>query len=176
MLRRALALSASSELDLRFDPLQMLMFSCCRVRYLSNPAHKFKVKKNAIDDYLTGVICHNPRFCLVVVEGGAKGLKHYRHLMLNRIDWTEEARAREGDDQDAPPTKATGTDDAEESEVPQSLADNYCTLVWEGQHRERLFNSIRNANCPSEASVKEVLGPKLEGLWDIARIEVKDED
>lgn len=156
---------------------------------MSNPAHKFKVKKNAIDDHLTGVICHNPRFCLVVVEGGAKGLKHYKHLMLNRIDWTEETVARNtnNDDEDgdaaaaakasttAEPTRDGGAD-GDDSAAPQSLADNYCTLVWEGQHRERMFNSIRNANCPSEASVKEVLGPTLEGLWDVARIEVKDED
>lgn len=155
-----------------------------RVRYLSNPAHKFKVKKNAIDDHLTGVICHNPKFCLVVVEGGAKALKHYRHLMLNRINWTEEAQPRRdgADDSQQGGTAASingvgaGSAALDGVEEPQSLADNYCQLVWEGQHRERMFNSIRNANCPSDAIVKEVLGPKLEGLWDMAKIEVKDED
>ncbi|KAK4054206.1 U4/U5/U6 small nuclear ribonucleoprotein prp3 [Microbotryomycetes sp. JL201] len=164
-----------------------------KVKYLSDPAHKFKVKKNAIDDHLTGVICHNPKFCLVVVEGGAKALKHYRHLMLNRINWTEEAQSRGGnagaaagddDDDTAQPSTSTapnggpiGVDVGESSlEQPQSLADNYCTLIWEGQHRERVFNTIRNANCPSDASVKETLGPKLEGLWDMAKSEVKEEE
>ncbi|KAM0789506.1 hypothetical protein ACM66B_000325 [Microbotryomycetes sp. NB124-2] len=163
-----------------------------KVRYLSDPAHKFKVKKNAIDDHLTGVICHNPKFCLVVVEGGAKALKHYRHLMLNRINWTEEAQARSGvaaggDDEgeegsaqgstSAPaPVNGSGVNGNSGVQEPQSLADNYCHLIWEGQHRERVFNTIRNANCPSDASVKETLGPKLEGLWDIAKNEVKEEE
>jgi U4/U6 small nuclear ribonucleoprotein PRP3 len=148
-----------------------------RIRYLSNPSHKYKVKKTAIDDHLTGVICHNPKFCLVVVEGGAKGLKHYRKLMLERIDWTEETRLREGDEPYLPP-QASGSDSAMGAELsePQSLADNYCTLVWEGQHRERVFRDMRHANCPSEANVKEVLGAKLEGMWDVAKVEVKEED
>lgn len=97
--------------------------------------------------------------------------------MLNRIDWTEEVRVREGD---APPPVPVSTESIggpmDELAEPQSLADNYCTLVWEGQHRERMFREIRNANCPSEAAVKEALGPKLEGLWDVAKIEVKEED
>lgn len=102
--------------------------------------------------------------------------------MLNRIDWTEETVAREsgtaGDDElvTGLSKPAGGADGETEDDQPHSMADNYCTLVWEGQHRERMFNSIRNANCPSEASVKEVLGPKLEGLWDVARIEVKEDE
>ncbi|KAK4054673.1 U4/U5/U6 small nuclear ribonucleoprotein prp3 [Microbotryomycetes sp. JL221] len=177
---------------------------CFKVKYLTNPSHKFKVKKNAIDNHLTGVICHNPKFCLIVVEGGQKALKHYRNLMLNRINWTEEAQPRTGavvneveetnddnkvghqdsslesvaDVKDGQPSTTTTTTTGFDTslEEPQSLADNYCQLVWQGQHRERLFNTIRNANCPSDASVKEVLGSKLEGLWDMAKVEVKEED
>ncbi|GAA5978880.1 hypothetical protein JCM5350_004855 [Sporobolomyces pararoseus] len=153
-----------------------------KIRYLSDPSHKFKVKKNAIDDHLTGVICHNPKFCLVVVEGGAKSIKHYRQLMLNRIRWTEESAPRVND----PSKDSSSADAADSSDIPRpagpfneedappSLADNYCKLVWEGIHRERMFPDIRNANCPSESHAREALG-KLAMLWDVAKVEEKDE-
>ncbi|GAA6058914.1 hypothetical protein JCM10212_002866 [Sporobolomyces blumeae] len=148
-----------------------------KIRYLSDPSHKFKVKKNAIDDHLTGVICHNPKFCLVVVEGGAKSIKHYRQLMLNRIRWTEEAAPRANN----PSKDETSSSDIprpagpfNEEDAPPSLADNSCQLVWEGQHRERMFPDIRNINCPSESSAREALG-KLSMLWDVAKVEEKNE-
>lgn len=105
--------------------------------------------------------------------------------MLRRIDWTQEARARVGDaaEPEEADVPAPEEDVSEpvlgpmgEVEEPASLADNFCTLVWEGQHRERLFGRFRQANCPSDANAKEALGPKLEGLWDVARSDVKDED
>ncbi|GAA5929131.1 U4/U6-U5 snRNP complex subunit PRP3 [Sporobolomyces koalae] len=150
-----------------------------KIRYLSDPSHKFKVKKNAIDDHLTGVICHNPKFCLVVVEGGAKSIKHYRQLMLNRIRWTEESAPRANDPARENPVDS-GSDiprpagPFNEEEPPPSLADNYCKLVWEGVHRERMFPDIRNANCPSEFNAREALG-KLAMLWDVAKVEEKEE-
>lgn len=149
---------------------------CFKVKFLNNPSHKFKVKKNAQDYGLTGVTIHNPKFCLVVVEGGFKGLKKYRQLMLNRIDWTEEARARPGEDDRQSSTPFGGSAIGEDGDEPPSLADNTCELVWEGEHKERLFKDFRNANCPSEASVRDTLGEKLEGLWDVAKREVKEED
>lgn len=148
-----------------------------KVRFLANPSHKFKVKKNAQDYGLTGVTVHNPKFCLVVVEGGPKAIKKYKQLMLHRIDWTEEARARVGEDVRAGSSgPAGGAENEGDGDEPQSLADNTCELVWEGEHKERLFGDFRNANCPSEASVRETLGEKLEGLWDVAKREVKEED
>ncbi|SCZ90537.1 BZ3500_MvSof-1268-A1-R1_Chr9g10872 [Microbotryum saponariae] len=156
---------------------------CFKIRYLTNPSHRFKVKKNAVDDHLTGVVVHNPKFCLVVVEGGHKGLKHYKQLMLNRIDWTEDARPRElpegiddPKDFNSSGLPKAGTTTFAPEDAPTSLADNYCTLIWEGQHRERLFRDMRHANCPAENNVKDVLGKKLEGLWDVAKIEVKEEE
>ncbi|KDE03383.1 hypothetical protein MVLG_06145 [Microbotryum lychnidis-dioicae p1A1 Lamole] len=156
---------------------------CFKIRYLTHPSHRFKVKKNAVDDHLTGVVVHNPKFCLVVVEGGHKGLKHYKQLMLNRIDWTEDARPREvpegiddPKDFNSSGLPKAGTTTFAPEDAPTSLADNYCTLIWEGQHRERLFRDMRHANCPAENNVKDVLGKKLEGLWDVAKIEVKEEE
>uniref|UniRef100_A0A0K3CCK5 BY PROTMAP: gi/472581686/gb/EMS19409.1/ U4/U6 small nuclear ribonucleoprotein PRP3 [Rhodosporidium toruloides NP11] gi/647398351/emb/CDR42185.1/ RHTO0S06e10726g1_1 [Rhodosporidium toruloides] n=1 Tax=Rhodotorula toruloides TaxID=5286 RepID=A0A0K3CCK5_RHOTO len=151
-----------------------------KVRYLTDPSHKFKVKKNAIDWHLTGRILHNPKFCLVVVEGGAKSIKKYRQLMLNRIRWTEEAAPRAGGEDDAPKLEDHGGilrpagpfTAPDEPEEPQSLADNYCREVWSGAHRERVWADMARKNCPSESSAREVLG-KLAQLWDIAKVEEK---
>ncbi|GAA5837857.1 hypothetical protein JCM11251_004679 [Rhodosporidiobolus azoricus] len=153
-----------------------------KVRYLSDPSHKFKVKKNAVDLHLSGVICHNRQFCLVVVEGGAKSIKKYKQLMLNRIRWTEEAAPRNDADKGpsfemvdgiprptAPFNAPPGAD-----EVPESLADNYCKEVWSGAERERLFPDIRHSNCPTDTHAREQLG-KLAHLWDVAKTEGKDE-
>lgn len=130
-----------------------------RIRYLTNPSHRFKVRKNAQQHGLTGVLIFNPRFALVVAEGGSKGIRAYKHLMLHRIDWTEEPRARTPTGEEEEPK----TEDGQE-EVPVSLADNKCELVWEGEGRDRAFKSFRPKNCPSDAIAKEFLGSKL-GFW-----------
>ncbi|GAA5931022.1 hypothetical protein JCM3775_000779 [Rhodotorula graminis] len=174
------------ELEYAKDEAQGLHAAAFKVRYLSDPSHKFKVKKNAIDLHLTGRICHNPKFCLVVVEGGAKSIKKYRQLMLHRIRWTEEAapRAHHDAEADAAPKledhggilRPVGPFTApDEPEAPQSLADNTCVEVWGGAEREHLFADLRNANCPSEASAREVLG-KLGYLWDVAKAHGTGED
>ncbi|GAA5857738.1 hypothetical protein JCM8547_005965 [Rhodosporidiobolus lusitaniae] len=157
--------------------IQALAF---KVRYLSDPSHKFKVKKNAVDLHLTGVILHNRKFCLVVVEGGAKSIKKYRQLMLNRIRWTEEAAPRQQSEQPAVemvdgiprPTKPFNA--PEEDEEPPSLADNFCHEIWSGAMREHLFSDISQRNCPTDTHARDALG-KLSHLWDVAKVETKDE-
>ncbi|BGP48773.1 U4/U5/U6 small nuclear ribonucleoprotein prp3 [Rhodotorula kratochvilovae] len=173
------------ELEYAKDEAKGIQAAAFKVRYLSDPAHKFKVKKNAIDLHLTGRICHNPRFCLVVVEGGAKSIKKYRQLMLNRIRWTEEAapRADQADDAAAPKLEDHGGilrpagpfTAPDEPEAPQSLADNECVEIWAGAERDHLWGDIRNANCPSEASAREALG-KFGHLWDVAKAFGQDEE
>ena len=159
------------------------MHSAHRVRYLSNGSHKFKVKRNAEQQHLTGVLIFNPKFCLVLVEGGAKAIKFYKRLMLTRIDWTSEALPRDGDgDKDAgevlPATEAAegAPMDMDNLDEPESLADNTCNLVWEGVHREKMFSYFKLHNCPSDANARDVLGPKLEGLWDVAKVDGRDDD
>ncbi len=76
---------------------------------------------------------------VVVVEGGPKGIKFYKRLMLHRIDW---CCKQEGEDAAA----AAG------------LQDNECVLVWEGSIRDRLFpGAFRFRHCPTEEAAREVL-------------------
>ena len=88
----------------------MLHFLCLRrVKSLSNPSKKFKVETNANQLYMTGAIVLYEDVNVVVVEGGPKQHKKYKHLMLNRIPWAEETYQ-----------------DKDGQEV-----DNACVLVWE---------------------------------------------
>ncbi|KAI0070554.1 PRP3-domain-containing protein [Panus rudis PR-1116 ss-1] len=157
-----------------------------KIKTLSDPSHRFKVRKNAEQFSLTGVCIFNPHFSMVYVEGAAKFIRKYKHLMLDRIAWTEAARERGAEDAEidngeegeggeaggsmtatAAFDQANATGTGNEGEV--SLADNKCYLIWEGQVRDRAFNNFRPKSCPTDAAAKEVLGSKLAGYWDQAK-------
>ena len=144
---------------------------------MSDPAHRFKVRKNAEQLNLTGVCIFHPSFNMVYVEGAAKFIKNYKRLMLHRIAWTEAARARgveeveidNGEDAGGPSEGVNNnstvvTEDGAQEVV--SLEDNRCDLVWEGQLRERAFTGFKPKTCPTDAAAREVLGSKISGYWD----------
>ncbi|KAJ7594348.1 hypothetical protein C8J56DRAFT_1044096 [Mycena floridula] len=146
------------------------------VKKLTDPAHQFKVRKNAEQLGLTGVCIFNPHFSLVYVEGAAKCMKSYKRLMMNRIVWTEAARARgtekvvlqgEEDEDGLEPAEAPVKTAAEEPAV--SLEDNKCYMVWEGLLRDRAFSTFKAKSCPTDGTAKELLGEKLKGYWDQAK-------
>jgi len=148
-----------------------------KIRYLSDGGHKFKVRKNADQNGLSGVLIFNPKFQLVYVEGGQKGIRQYIHLMTNRIKWTEASAAKAVNTAATPPpetaesTTGLGVSAPEpegEAEEVHNLAENYCYLVWEGQQKERAFRGFRPKACPSDAMAKEFLGDQ-QGLWDVAK-------
>ncbi|OSX63253.1 hypothetical protein POSPLADRAFT_1139188 [Postia placenta MAD-698-R-SB12] len=151
-----------------------------KVKTLSDPAHRFKVRKNAEQMSLTGVCIFNPAFSMVYVEGATKFLRQYKRLMLHRIAWTEAARERGGEDVEIDEGEegegstsqsrakvAVNGDNGEEGAV--SLEDNQCWLIWEGQLRDRAFSNFKPKSCPTDGAAKEVLGQKLAGYWDQAK-------
>ena len=156
------------------------MRCCDRVKTLSDPAHRFKVRKNAEQMNLTGVCIFNPGFSMVYVEGAAKPIRQYKRLMLHRIAWTEAARER-GDeevelaeDEDADGADGNGKGKgkavaADDADGQVSLDDNECWLVWEGQLRDRAFSNFKPKSCPTDGLAKEALGQKLAGYWDQAK-------
>jgi U4/U6 small nuclear ribonucleoprotein PRP3 len=138
------------------------------------------VRKNAEQLNLTGVCIFNPSFSMVYVEGASKFVRKYRRLMLERIAWTEAARPRgaeeveldngdsgEEDEGDVKGKRKAVTQD--ESGEAVSLEDNKCFVVWEGQLRDRAFNSFKPRSCPTDSSAKELLGARLSGYWDQAK-------
>lgn len=130
-----------------------------RIRYLVSPSHKFKVRKNAQQHHLGGVVITHPDLALVVVEGSAKALKAYKRLMTVRIDWTDPGRPREG------------TPEHDEEQASVDYANNSCELVFEGPVRDRTFSAgiVRTEACPTDFKVKEVLGSNLAGYWEVAK-------
>lgn len=135
-----------------------------RIAQLESPSHKFKVRKNAQQHHLSGLIIIHPDQSLVVVEGSAKALKAYKRLMLVRIDWTDPGRPRDADAE-------SGEQDSAAPAPAMDLSENRCDLVFEGPVRDRSFppGSLRTELCPTDFKAKEALGQKLESYWDVAK-------
>ncbi|KAF8345439.1 pre-mRNA processing factor 3-domain-containing protein [Amanita rubescens] len=157
-----------------------------KVAKLHDPAHQFKVRRNAEQMNLSGVCIFNPQFNFVYVEGGAKFIRQYKRLMIHRIVWTESARPRGREEVEleenpeeaekagpsvngivAADAPANGGE-AEEEDSP-SLQNNKCWLIWEGLLRDRVFNTFRAKSCPTDRDAKELLGEKMRGYWDQAK-------
>lgn len=148
-----------------------LLASVYLIRYLTNGRHKFKVRETAKHDLLSGMCIFHSSFALVVVEGVAKKIKHYRQLMMSRIDWTEEPRA-----QGAASDSGSGSeseDDKEKSKEGEEdgpdMSENKCELIWEGEIPERSFKFFRARHAETDSEGKNLLTSKYEGLWDLAK-------
>ncbi|KAK0533444.1 U4/U5/U6 small nuclear ribonucleoprotein prp3 [Tilletia horrida] len=172
-----------------------------KIKFLVATIHKIKVRRNAEQYGLTGVTVFHPSFALVVVEGSAKDIKAYKHLMLNRIDWREGGRIIDvetgntavfaDDDEiklenggDAKPPGASSSSAAaaaKGSEGTVDLSTNECDLIFEGAIRERLWpQGFRARRAETDGDAREILGDKMKGYWDLARrlgaSGVKEED
>jgi U4/U6 small nuclear ribonucleoprotein PRP3 len=153
-----------------------------------NGAHRFKIRRNAEQLGLNGLLLFHADFAMVYVEGSANAIKKYKRLMLSRVDWTEEARPKplvasagggEGMDVD-PVLLGSVEDDDEPSNAnasswepmqahPETMADNRCELVWEGEVQEKHFRSFRYRNIEADREAREMLGKAQEGLWDLTK-------
>ncbi|KAK6355405.1 hypothetical protein TWF696_004509 [Orbilia brochopaga] len=131
-----------------------------RIENLSNPSHQFKIWKNAEQLALTGICIHNPKFNLVVVEGGQWAINKYRKLMLQRIKWTETSG---GVDSEAEADSSAVT-------ATTSMESNSCRLVWEGELKIRGFKRFTTNKCESEGEVRKLLERnKVENYWTLAK-------
>ncbi|KLO08914.1 PRP3-domain-containing protein [Schizopora paradoxa] len=150
-----------------------------KVKTLVDPSHRFKVRKNAEQMNLSGLVIYHPSFSMVYVEGAAKFIRQYKKLMLNRVQWTVAARARgaeeveleEGDNAGNQPFEVPSKDEEmrDDEYGTGTLEENRCDLVWEGQIRERVFKKFRPISCPTDSAAKEALGLKIGGYWDQAK-------
>eukprot|EP00040_Diaphanoeca_grandis_P011716 m.60073 g.60073 ORF g.60073 m.60073 type:complete len:632 (-) comp22796_c0_seq1:215-2110(-) len=128
-----------------------------RVNDLSDGKNKYKVNENAKQLYLTGVcLMSKPEanlLNLVVVEGGPKGIKNYKKLMMSRIKWSID------DDESS---------DEEDGDEPKKVK-NKCTLVWEGTAEKRAFSKFESKMARSEEWARELFN--MHGVpqyWDMA--------
>ncbi|RAL17079.1 U4/U6-U5 snRNP complex subunit PRP3 [Aspergillus homomorphus CBS 101889] len=153
------------------DAERGVLMSVYRIDTLANGRNRFKISKNAEQNALTGVCVMHPRFNLVIVEGGAHSINNYRKLMLNRIDWTENAgpgAVREGN-REAQASWLAAED--EQTGELKDLSHNTCELLWEGQVKARAFRKWLGARiCETDTQAKDVLArAKLESFWALAK-------
>lgn len=133
-----------------------------RIENLSNGKHRFKINKTAEQLSLTGICIFNPRFNLVIVEGGQHSISKYRKLMMNRINWAENAEPLPGTI-DIP-------DDQTGGDAETDMANNKCSLVWEGELKQRGFKKFSAERCPTEGMAKDWLERgKMEYMWTLAK-------
>uniref|UniRef100_A0A1A7Y0P9 U4/U6 small nuclear ribonucleoprotein Prp3 n=1 Tax=Iconisemion striatum TaxID=60296 RepID=A0A1A7Y0P9_9TELE len=126
--------------------------SVYRIRYLQNPAKKFKVEANANQLYLTGTVVLHKDVNLVVVEGGPKSQKKFKRLMMQRIKWEEHNSKRDDPD---------GDDD--------TRRNNKCWLIWEGTAKDHSFGEMKFKQCPTESLAREHFRKHgTEHYWDLA--------
>lgn len=136
-----------------------------RIETLANGRHRYKININAEQLALTGICILNPKFNLVIVEGGSYSISKYRKLMVNRIDWKESLAPKEG------------AEEGEQEEVGEvDMEKNMCTLVWEGELKQKGFKKFTTERCPTDALAKERLErAKMEFMWTQAKNAVTKE-
>jgi U4/U6 small nuclear ribonucleoprotein PRP3 len=142
-----------------------------RIDNLANGKHRFKVSKNAEQMALTGVCILNPNFNLVIVEGGFHSIADYKKLMLNRIDWTENAPTRKKEGEKQAEDIAAWVKAEDENGDLKDLSLNRCVLVWEGELKTRAFKKWqRGKPCETDTAAKNALTrAKMENMWTLAK-------
>jgi U4/U6 small nuclear ribonucleoprotein PRP3 len=152
------------------DAAKGIFVTVYRIDNLANGRHRFKISKNAEQDALTGVCILHPKFNLVIVEGGKHSIQHYKKLMLNRINWTENDgpnAVREGNKE----ALAKWLEAEDENGELKDLSLNTCQSVFEGEEKQRAFKKWLGARvCQTDAEAKAVLTrAKMDSFWNLAK-------
>ncbi|NXR57612.1 PRPF3 protein, partial [Rhadina sibilatrix] len=141
---------------LKEDVSQGVHIAVYRVQNLSNPEKKIKIEVNAGQLYLTGVVVLHKDVNVVVVEGGPKAQKKFKHLMLHRIKWDEQMSNMKGEDEG-------------ESDEESIKKTNKCSLVWEGTAKDCSFGKMKFKQCRTENMAREHFKKhSAEHYWDLA--------
>ncbi|EOD44470.1 U4 u6 small nuclear ribonucleo protein [Neofusicoccum parvum] len=141
-----------------------------KVENLSFGKHRYQIDIHAKQNALTGITILNPKFNLIIVEGGAHSIKNYKKLMLQRVKWTENAMpqsVREGNRE----AEAAWLQSVDEKGELRDLSYNKCTLVWEGEVRDRAFRKWFGLKpCETDSEAKDALTrSKMENMWTLAK-------
>lgn len=129
-----------------------------RIDSLENGQHQYKVDVNAKQMDLYGMVLYNPRFNLVIVEGGERGIKYYRRLMTSRIDWTQTDQTKQ--------QQSTTQGGSSHISQPFLQSLNRCTVVWEGQLRQLSFKKWSRMYTSSDDEACDLLARfGLENYW-----------
>ena len=149
---------------------------------LLDATKRFKIDMNARQLYLTGVclIVHDDTTNtttvptnMVVVEGGKKGIKSYKKLLLRRIKWGQDHAAYQLDEQRRLQNEADGEDvgeeeDEERAPLRHSKFPMTCSLLWEGVVSEPHFKQFRLEECKNSRVARSLCkNNKYEHYWNM---------
>ena len=156
------------------DAAKGLMQTVFRIGSLAYGKHRSKIDMNAKQYHdLTGIIITNPNCCCVVVEAGQHTQRAMKKLLLNRIDWTENAPSTapaldlKGN---AKPTLPPWLRAEDENGDAKDLSENSCVLVWEGEAKQRSFKYWGQRDCETDGAARQVMEKnKMESAWSMAR-------
>ncbi|KAM3538405.1 U4/U5/U6 small nuclear ribonucleoprotein prp3 [Beauveria bassiana] len=138
-----------------------------KINSLANGQHRYKISVNAEQLSLTGTCIMHPKFNLLVVEGGSWAINKYKKLMLNRIDWTENAPSRDRDGKNATRDWLLAEDAKGEL---KDMSLNRCTLVFEGEQKARGFRKWGSKVCETDTEARAALSrAKMESFWTLAK-------
>jgi U4/U6 small nuclear ribonucleoprotein PRP3 len=145
--------------------LRLLVFV---IDSLANGQHRYRISVNGEQLALTGVVLMHPRRSLVIAEGGSWAINKFRKLMLQRIDWTENAPTRDKDASNDSLRQWLKAED--EAGNLRDLARNRCQLLFEGDVKERAFRKWGSRVCETDAEAREALQrSKMESFWQQAK-------
>ncbi|KAF1354095.1 PRP3-domain-containing protein [Lizonia empirigonia] len=151
------------------DAQKGLYLCVFKINTLAFGKHRYQIDQNAKQHALTGLTLFNPDLNLVIVEGGLHSIAKYKKLMLQRINWAE----------NAVPTDIQMEKQAAEPPWMKSLdsngnlkdhSTNRCTLLFEGEVKARAFRKWGSKMCETAGEAREVLArSKLDSLWALAK-------
>ncbi|KAK4190297.1 putative U4/U6 small nuclear ribonucleoprotein Prp3 [Podospora australis] len=159
--------------------LHILVF---KINNLSNGKHRYKIGKNAEQNNLNGVCVMNPRFNLVIVEGGERSINFYKKLMTHRIDWTESLPSKEGGG-DLSAISSNNTPLGQPAAVVRDwlkaedekgnlkdLSQNKCVLMFEGETKAQAFKRWTTKVFETDQEAREFLAKtKMDSFWTQAK-------
>ncbi|KAF0987249.1 hypothetical protein HZS_4512 [Henneguya salminicola] len=130
-----------------------------RIWDISNRSNRFKVDKNAQQNYMTGCVLLFQDMNLVILEGGPKSQKRMKRLLLQRINWSKDIISSSNINK-----SHIKTIDEEKEAI-----HNKCSLVWEGAYGYPSFKEWNFKQFDSEAVAREFLKKhRADHYWDLA--------
>jgi U4/U6 small nuclear ribonucleoprotein PRP3 len=151
------------------DAQKGLYMCVFKINTLAYGKHRYQIDQNAKEYSLTGVTIFNPDQNLVIVEGGIHGITKYKKLMLQRINWQD----------NAPPTEIQAEKQASDPKWMRSMDDvgnlkdhssNKCILIFEGEIKQNSFRKWGSKMCETAGEARELLArSKLDSLWALAK-------
>jgi U4/U6 small nuclear ribonucleoprotein PRP3 len=160
---------AKLETNQQKDAEKGLYMCVFKIETLAYGKHRYQIDLNSKQLALTGITLFNPNMNMVIVEGGIYSINKFKKLMTHRIKWDENARPTDiqAEKQLADPQWMKSVD------VEGNLKDlsyNKCTLIFEGEVKQRAFRKWGSKMCETDGEARQLLSRnKLDSLWALAK-------